>query len=49
MVSVHAAKSSKEKLAKFSPTRWLRRHESVMVMAELLDSAHYTQQEPGTW
>jgi hypothetical protein len=49
MISVHAAESSKAKLVKLSPARWVENHESVMVMVELLNAVCYTLQEISTW
>lgn len=41
MISVRAAESSKAELIKLCPTRCVERHESVMVMVDLLDALHY--------
>jgi hypothetical protein len=49
MVSQHAAESSRAKLVTLSPTRWVERHESIIVMIEILDPPPYTLQEISTW
>jgi hypothetical protein len=49
MVSQHAAESSRAKLVTLSPTRWVERHESIIVMIEILDPPRYTLQEISTW
>jgi hypothetical protein len=48
-VSLHAAESSKAKLVKLCPTRWVERHESVMVVVELLDAVYYILQDISSW
>jgi hypothetical protein len=40
MISVRAAESSKTKLVKLCPTLWIKRHESLTVMVELLDAVY---------
>jgi hypothetical protein len=48
-IPVHAAESSKAKPVKLCPTRWVERHESVMVVVELHGAVYYILQEISTW
>jgi hypothetical protein len=49
MVSVHAAESSKKRLLKLSPVRWMGRLESLIATLEIFYAIYYNLQEMSTW
>jgi hypothetical protein len=46
---VPATESSKAKLVKLCPTRWVEQHESLMVRVDPLYAVPYTLQEISAW